>query len=150
MREPHAGRDDEVDAHRSLAGLGVDRLLEQPPSAPLEDGGSAQRPVRAYDLPHCSLVRECRLVLGILAPPAEKLSLRRVCEQVAPEVLAPAPLHLGPAGLERRREALRRLSGQERSRTCGKSRTSRMFSRPLSTIASRSMPRPSPPVGGIP
>jgi hypothetical protein len=25
-----------------------------------------------------------------------------------------------------------------------------MLSRPLSTIASRSMPRPSPPVGGIP
>ncbi len=36
------------------------------------------------------------------------------------------------------------------SRSVGKSMTSRIVSRPVRSIASRSIPNPSPPVGGIP
>ena len=40
--------------------------------------------------------------------------------------------------------------GYERSFRAGKRITSRIVSRPVSSIASRSIPRPRPPVGGIP
>jgi hypothetical protein len=39
---------------------------------------------------------------------------------------------------------------QVRGRSAGKRTTSRIVSRPVSTIASRSIPTPSPPVGGMP
>ena len=44
----------------------------------------------------------------------------------------------------------RRLDALARSRSAGKRITSRIESLPPSTIASRSMPIPRPPVGGMP
>ena len=56
-----------------------------------------------------------------------------------------APASWDGASSRRSRSA---LYGVERS--AGNSTTSRIVSRPVSSITSRSMPRPSPPVGGIP
>jgi hypothetical protein len=45
---------------------------------------------------------------------------------------------------------LRKTCSYDGSRRVGKRMTSRIVSRPVRSIASRSMPNPSPPVGGMP
>ena len=100
------------------------------------------------------------------APPLRRAALLRRLERAAPPPLgrdrprsriAPARLALDPA----RRQGPRRVRHRPRparaaadagrqSRIAGKSTTSRIVSRPVSSMTRRSMPMPMPPVGGMP
>lgn len=104
LRDLLAGHSYCVDAIRSSTRLGINRFFEEPGNGALEHGGSPQRPIRAHEPPHGGLVRERRLVGGIVAPAAEQAALGGVREQVAAEMLTPGAFHAGSAGGERLRE----------------------------------------------
>jgi hypothetical protein len=61
-----------------------------------------------------------------------------------------AKAHLAATRLPRWTTAFAQIAARAQSRIAGNSTTSRIDLRPVSTITSRSIPMPTPPVGGMP
>ena len=81
----------------------------------------------------------------------ERQQTEHLLELLGPRRLARTLVEGEAERVEERVERVLGLRGHYfRGRSAGKRITSRIASRPVNTIASRSMPSPSPPVGGIP
>jgi hypothetical protein len=151
FRDSRRGRRHRRDPTWALAGRRGDRILEQPSVPLLQHRRCPQWALAADDAPDRCLMREHRTIRGIGAVAREEARAGHAGEQVAPGRFFPLIRDHGAPRRERRRQRVRQPRVvQVRSLSAGNRMTSRIVSRPVSTIVSRSMPTPSPPVGGIP